>query len=511
MENYKEDRQIALFMCLIFVASAALLMVRHEMWRDEIQPWLVIRDINSIREILSYLKYELHPFLWYALLYPLKFVTRNPEIMKPLHLLIASITVYIFCRNAPFSRLNKLLFVLGYFPFFEYSIIARDYSLVQLFLFLLIVMYIAERANPNTSQVRLWGITGAVFLICQTHLLGVLIGGFFSCLIIWDFILTRERKTLIPLFGFLIGVAIFVAQLFPPQNLATSSFTFGLSLDRMTLAAKCIWRGFFPVPIPFLHFWHTNILDVTPFLLALQSLLGLLVLVGSIFFIMTLREQRSLLVYCVGVFSLLILIYLTVYIPIRFLGFFMILFMSSLWIGYGLKDNICRSKVISLLLFLHVIANSVAYYYDMRYPFSASKQAAEFIKDLKYQELVIVGYRNAPVSPLAGYLDAKFYYPQSNSFGSFITYDETWRRRLTVDEVFQKAKEVRASTEKPVLVVLNSSTIFSKSPNHIQMPESEKEERWRITEESFAESFTFLEQFAVSIVTNEVYSIWLVE
>jgi len=493
MNNYRENRQFSLFMCLIFVASAALLMPRHEMWRDEMQAWLLIRDVGSFWELLGHLKNELHPFLWYALLYPLKFVTRNPEIMKPLHLLIASTAVYIFCRNAPFSRLNKQLFIFGYFPFFEYGVIARDYALVLLFSFLLALLYTAERANPAFSKSRLYVLTAVFFLICQTHLLGIMIGGAFSFLIAWDVFIKGERKKLLPLFGFLGGLITFLVQIFPPTNYYTPSFGCDHNFSRMQLALLSIWRGFFPFPVPFLHFWNSNVLDASQFLVHLQHFLAFFVLLGSFAFVMTLREIRSALFYCVGAFSILSAIYITTVLGIRFPGFIFIFFILALWIGYGLKGSVCRSRVISVLLLIHVAATSVAYYYDMKYPFSAAKQTARFIANLRLRNPVIVGYVDDTTMSLAGYLNTQIYYPQADRFGSFLTWDETSLVALSTCEIIRKAGEVRTKTKRPVLVVLN------------YMP---KEEECRRTSVS---SFTLLGWFPTAIVANEVYSIWLIQ
>jgi len=493
MENYQESRQFSLFMCLIFAALAAFLIVRHEMWRDEIQTWLLVRDVGSFGELLSHLKNELHPFLWYALVYPLKFITKNPEIIKPLHLLIGCTTVYLFCRYAPFSRLNKLLFIFGYFPFFEYGVIARDYALVLLFSFLLALLYVEERTNPARGKARSYILTAVLFLICQTHLLGVVIGGAFSFLIAWDVLMKGERKKVFPLFGFLGGVIIFFVQVWPPSNYYTPSFAFDPHVMRMQVALVSIWRGFFSLPVPYLHFWNSNILDVNRYLFYLQYLFAILVLVGSIMFIRIFREIQVTLFYCVGVFLIVSLIYFTGNMAIRFHGFIFIFFILTLWIGYALKGSICKSRVISLLLIIHVVATSVAYYYDMKYPFSAAKQAARFITSLGFHDPVIVGYVDAPVSSLAGYLNTQIYYPQANRFGSFITWDKTSLVELNTCEIIRKAGQVRNRTKKPVLIVLN------------YMP---KKEDFICTS---GPSFTFLGWTPTAIVMNETYSIWLIQ
>jgi hypothetical protein len=491
MDNDQESRQFSLLMCLIFVASAAFLMVHHEMWRDEISTWLLTKNIGSLKELFLHLQNELHPFLWYVLVYPLKFVARNPEIMKPLHLLIASVTVYIFCRNAPFSRLNKLLFIFGYFPFFEYGVITRNYSLILLFSVLLTAIYIHQETVPSARKAGLLGLTIGIFLICQTHIFGVFIGGIFAFLLAWDVFLKREKMKLLPLMGFLSGVAIFLVQIWPMNNWQVSSFGYRQGFDGVLRALQSVWRGFLPLPFPYLHFWNTNILDINNFFFNVQYLLGLFVLFGSIGFIINLREVKAVLFYCIGAFVCLSFIYFTFYNQIRFYGIIFILFILSLWIAYGLQGKLCNGRLLSLLLLFHVIATSVAFYYDMKYPFSASKKVAVFIKNLEYNDFIIVGHRDTPVSPLAAYLNTEIYYIQEDRFGTFYTWAKTRLVNLKFCEVIQKAIEIRDATGKPVLLVLN------------YFPREE--------EIMFKYSLFQIGQFPTSIVAQERYSIWIMK
>jgi hypothetical protein len=490
MENYQESRQFSLFMCLIFITAAAFLIVRHEMWGDEIQAWLLIKDVGSFKELLGHLRQELHPLLWYALIYPLKFITKNPEIMKPLHLLIGCTTVYLFCRYAPFSRFNKVLFIFGYFPFFEYGIIARNYSLILLFSFLLASMYVTERPSSSMSNGRLYGLTAVLFLICQTHLLGVMMGGIFSFLLARDVFLNKERKKLLPLFGFVGGVIIFLVQVGPPFSPYTPVSAFDLSIKRFQIAFLSLWRGFSPFPIPFLHFWNSNILDISRYLFYLQHFLAFLILLGSIAFILTSKTLRASFFYGVGSCVFLIFIYMTSYVPVRFHGFIFIIFILALWIDYGFKGSVCRNRLISLLLLIHVAATSVACYYDMKYPFSAAKEAARFIRSFSCRDCIIVGYWETHLNSLSGYLNSKIYNPQTNRFESFSTAHSNLPSLNTCEKI-QIARQVRAIARRPVILVLNS------------MPKNEE-----IC--GSGSSIVLLRWFPTAIVADEVYSIWII-
>ena len=119
----------AILISAMFLLSGAILAWHHEMWRDEIQAWLIARDCKTPFELIKVLKnYEGHPGLWHFGLFILKFITYSPVIMQPYHLIIATTTVYLFCRFSPFTRLQKVLFSFGYFSFYEYAVICRNYA-----------------------------------------------------------------------------------------------------------------------------------------------------------------------------------------------------------------------------------------------------------------------------------------------------------------------------------------------------------------------------------------------
>ena len=125
----KKDTHYALGLAFLFVAVGAYTVSHHEMWRDEIQAWLLVRDSASVSELFANLKYEGHPGLWHLCLIPLSRITHSPVIMQVFHLLITCVTVYLFVRYAPFNRVQKFLFCFGYFVLYEYGIIARNYAL----------------------------------------------------------------------------------------------------------------------------------------------------------------------------------------------------------------------------------------------------------------------------------------------------------------------------------------------------------------------------------------------
>ncbi|RKU37994.1 hypothetical protein C6495_00990, partial [Candidatus Poribacteria bacterium] len=157
----KTDTRYAIGLTIGFLILGGFTAFNHEMWRDEIQAWLLARDSASFFELFAHLKYEGHPGLWHLCLMPLSRITASPVIMQVFHLLIAGVTVYLFVRYAPFNWLQKFLFCFGYFVLYEYAVIARNYALGLLLLILFCVLFRERYKRP------LW-IGGILFLLAHT-------------------------------------------------------------------------------------------------------------------------------------------------------------------------------------------------------------------------------------------------------------------------------------------------------------------------------------------------------
>ena len=120
---------------LSFLCIGLLNILTHEMWRDELQSWLIAKGSVSIMNLFSNLRYEGHPALWHICLYFISRFTAQPIVMQFFHLLLAATTIYIFTRFSPFTKLQKILFAFGYFPLYEYATISRNYAMGVLFIF----------------------------------------------------------------------------------------------------------------------------------------------------------------------------------------------------------------------------------------------------------------------------------------------------------------------------------------------------------------------------------------
>jgi hypothetical protein len=102
---------------LPIVTLAALVglvtMLRHEWWRDEAFPWLLVRESHSVGEMLATIHDVGHPWLYYLLVYGLHRIAPSPLALSLANLLVAVLAIALFVQAAPFTRVQKLMFALG--------------------------------------------------------------------------------------------------------------------------------------------------------------------------------------------------------------------------------------------------------------------------------------------------------------------------------------------------------------------------------------------------------------
>jgi hypothetical protein len=251
---------------LTFFALGLLLIGRHELWQDEWQAWLIARDSATIRDLFNNLRYEGHPGLWHLGLFGLSRLTPQPLAMQVLHLVVATATVYVFLKFSPFTNFQKILFVFGYFPFFEYAAISRNYASGLLLLFLFCAVF------PSTLRKKFLVLCGILFLLAQTSVYGLfLVLALGLALVVTAFTdksFGPGPSTLELLAGLALmvaGVCLSILQLVPPPDSGLAlGWKFDLDLPHLTNAVATVWEAYVPMPAPQYHFWGTNLISNQP-------------------------------------------------------------------------------------------------------------------------------------------------------------------------------------------------------------------------------------------------------
>ena len=472
------DNAYATMLSGIFLLLGGFVAWHHEMWRDEIQAWLIARDSSSPIEVLYHLnRGDGHPGLWHLCLYYLKQITWSPVIMQPFHLIIACTSVYVFVRFAPFTRLHKALFPFGYLVFYEYAVICRNYALGVLLLFVFCALF-------KKRQTRFPLLGFILLLLAHTNIVALIVAIAIAVSLAWELRSTSSRPSKRDIrVGFsliLFGILTSIIQLKPstPGRFEWTDLTRGVSdLERFQNAVNIIPKTFIPIPEVTLRFWNTFLLDAIPGANSVKLALTVVILLFAVIFLC--RKPTALLMYLIG--TLGILAFFASYFGfIRHWGYLYILFFAAIWIsrdcddaaphtrtGHGhfrrrlnqlsLATDRSLNYVLILLLTVQLTGGVVAAGLDYKYPFSEGKAVARFIKESELDDMIIAPEVRSDVSlEILGYLEkGQFYYPRPKRFGSFVSWDPRYASTayLATEDVLQEIRRFCNEKSEDILII----------------------------------------------------------
>ncbi len=504
----------AVFFILSFIG-----ILHHEMWRDEYQAWMVASDAHSVGELFKNLKYEGNPVLWHAFLYVITSFTDNPFSMQVFHILISTSFIFLIGRYAPFSILQKVLLSFGYYTFFEYNLISRSYGLGLLLVVIFCILY------QNRQKNILW-MAVVLFLLANDTIFGVILAVSFAGIILYEN-LFRDKKSKAPqipvirlglflLISF-VGVLLGYLQIKPePDNSFFTQYVTHFDDVRLKWAFSRFIHAYFAIPnFSNLHFWNTNMFvpDEKKFGIGITPLLFLAWMIAF------LRYRIVFILYSVGTLILLVFYYYTGFIWSRYSGHLFLLLIACCWLVYFQKEkpfknvllnwislmgNKIRVPFFLLILCVHLIGGVVAYYMDIKYPFSTSQKAAEYLRNNHLTDNEILGSIDYVISPLASELHKKILYPERKEHGTFIIYDQKRTSIWSFSEIQSLVSEMLAKDPKPLILV--KSLQITKTYN-----DTGEVEPWTdgmLTDDISLKLLTTIEP---GIVEDEQYYIYKVE
>ncbi|MEO1144519.1 MAG: hypothetical protein AAFY26_02830 [Cyanobacteria bacterium J06638_22] len=458
-----------------FLIFGFLGILQHEMWRDEMQAWLLARDSASVLDLLRVMKYEGHPALWHLCLHGISQITQQVFFVQGFHFLISLGIVYLIVRHSPFLPLQKFFLSFSYFIFFEYTFISRNYNLGVLFLFLFCVVYY----RPRPRYILLATLLAlAANTNVYAFILSISLALFWLLDVLRQVNFRRIPHKQIVVSGIVLGVGWglsglklirvmlpqvmddFLAVEMKPDILVASStlraipnisdVNFSDLVVRAGRTLVDIWESYVPIPtLSEIQFWNTNLLTSNRITLPLLGIaiedylaLGLAIAILGITLYMLSRNFPILCMYVVGN-AMLLIFRVCIHEDAfnRHIGHFFILFIISVWLlnAHLLKSsNVSKppsrifSKIkaqryrtllqrhfLTLVLVVQFLAGIYAAGMDYLYPFSTGKLAAAYLREQNLAEVEIFGSRYRQASLLSGYLNKLIYYPEYEAYGSF--------------------------------------------------------------------------------------------
>lgn len=503
--SVKKDFHYAFWMTIVFLIVCGYGVIHHEMWRDEIQAWLLARDSTSVFDLFANMKYEGHPALWHLCLMPLSRITASPIIMQVLHLLIAAATVFLFTRYAPFNWLHKFLFAFGYFALYEYAIVARNYAIGVLLITIFCVLY-KERYK------RFVWIGVVLILLAHTSvhalIITIAVGFALMCEYLYfycyrDATFTEDRRHIWIGFALIgIGIVTAVLQLNPPPDGGfATAWHFKFEIGRVNNHIKIITNAFLPLPKATMGFWNSHQLHNSAFFLAIRlSLCYFLVFWCVVRF---LKRPTALLIYLIATVGLLAFFYIKYGGSMRHHGFLFFTFVMTSWICHDCPefkfplDQISGfaqwlfAPVFTVILIFHFLGGITAVRMDIEHIFSNGKRTAEYIKTQDMPDMLMVGDIDYAVSTVVGYLEKKeVYYPRGSRFGSFVRWDKARTEGVSNEDIVKEARMLSIQNYQDVLIIMNRA---------LEIPLVDQYQ------------LTLLEQFTGSTIGNEGFHLYIMK
>jgi hypothetical protein len=491
-----EDR-LTFILFSVFLVLGVIGVSLHEMWRDELHSLLLAKNSSSLVELFINKRYEGHPGLWYLILYVLTRFSAHPLSLQVAHLAISAAAIFVFLRYSPFGRWQKTLFILGYFPLYEYTVISRNYSPAMLLIFVYCLLC--------CRQGKLIPISISLFLLAHTQAMATAIS--LPMALFAAFHLRRDGEP-----GprwkswntFTATILIYLAGLWssyllirvPADSSMYMSWLTTFKMDVLMDTLRRPWEAFVPIPADRFHFWNTNFVDGT----GIKVIFSVAII---LFLIFLFSERRSIMLLYISS-SLILLLFFYSKVPgyMRHHGFLYLVLVMCLWLYKeqcaGLSGRSEWRKrgadlFITLLFLLGSLGGLRAYWNDLQHPFSAGKITAQFISNRDPSTLELVAEKDYAATSVLGYLGRKAFFPRGERFGDFVFFDgPRVSRTIGAEQVLNAAEGLFLKSGKDVLIIMNSEMLEGSL--------SAEENGWKLVK---------IAQFRESIVADEGFLLYI--
>jgi hypothetical protein len=234
------SRRDSIFGILLFLAWFAIVAFQvydHAMWRDEVRALSIALSGNNTFDMLKVLHGEGHPAVWYLLIRAFYVLIGRVEILPATALLIAAGAVALLIFRSPFPRLIIVGLTFGSLLSFEYSVMARNYGISVLVMFLIAIAYEKQRDRGFVVGLLL-------FILSNTNIIGAMMVGAFLLFWFLDVLEETGLRWSAKLGTFALnaglataGVAICALTILPTFNDAATRDLQGVSLVQIVTRA----------------------------------------------------------------------------------------------------------------------------------------------------------------------------------------------------------------------------------------------------------------------------------
>ncbi len=463
------------------IAIAALLgffaTLNHSLWRDEMNVWLIARDSPNFTTFIDNIHYDrAHPGLWHCMVAVLEALFDHPLAMQIWHWLLSVASLILFWRFSTFLQGQKWLFTFGYLPFYEYSIVARNYAVAMLILFAICALW-------PTRQRAYWPLAGLVALLANSNVYGLWIAIAIALTLALDdsFITKRCQRG----WDIVLSVALMVGGcvvslyfILPPNEVAQSALGesfFYFDSERLIQTVGRLFAGYYVV-VPNRERW----LDVI--------VCGAIAIVVVALILLRLLKKPTALAFYLLANGLILGFTYVKFMPqaMRHFGNLYLVLIAALWLAQQSPPSTVLTQrfprwhraadltkgwfrvMLTTVLVVHLVAGVQRFALDLAVPNSAGRAAGAYMRAQGLDEEFIVGSRDAEMAPLSGYLGRPIYYPERQEMGSFTLFFKGDRQAVDQSEVLRQL--LTLLNTHPQLVLVLTRQLTSPTPGLVVEP-----------------------------------------
>ncbi len=359
----------------IFIAIAVFVGLHHEHWADEAQSWLIARD-NDVIGIFKAIRYEGTPALWQLLL---KFCIVLGMEYDQLYILTTALTVIgiIFLhKNENVPLVFKILLPYTYYIFFQYTIVARSYTL--LFPILMAIVYLYPNKKEHLVK---YGILLTLLMNVSLH--GFLLaGGFWLEFLIEEVIISKKDNKKIEKgvkkFFIILALLFFsVALYFYP-------------------ASDCV------AGLVVLEDWYKVISGIlfTSSDSVFFNILGIIACSIVIFRLIGMNNTKQL-IRTSALLGLNFCWITCIHSCSHHIGILFLIIISIAFINNNFKNDKVLYVLLVVSMIIQIYWNVSACIHDIKYPYSAGDAVSEYLKEIGVEDKKIIGvdYWSVQVNP----------------------------------------------------------------------------------------------------------------
>ncbi len=439
---------IVAWLVLVITGSAY-----HEMWKDEGRALAMALSADGIFGVPAAIQGDGHPALWYVLLYMGHAVWPSNLILPVVSIVVAGLAIAVFALWAPFPIWWKVLFLLTGFSVYEYSVMARNYGISMLLMFLVCLALPRPRRNGLLVGVLL-------FLLAQTNVHSTMLVPLLCGIWVWfgwtatGTLRPRiDRGMVLCVALTVIGMLAAALTVYPPRHtrvVETLTDTYFHRSYLVTAAIILAEPG---------HFFRlvTRLPSMVGSVMLFAAVLGLL------------RWPILCAAGLAGLWGSAAFFALVYNGGYRHQAIWLVFLVSLYWIGLardrvapagqamvvmaGLRTGLFRLAlygVLPILLAINAYTGFQKLDVDVRYEVSKSRALGAALAD-GLGNAVIVTEPDELNDVVGYYADNPPYLLREHRFGRIATFAEAEQKDLTLAQVLDTMRELKRSTGRPVV------------------------------------------------------------